>query len=139
MNARYWHGGVSGLRVGDILTGGHARKKHEGCPFCEARERGQTIAGIDPPSAKQAVYVTTDREYAMFYASMWGFGDLYCVEPIGELTSSDEDHFPSWTCASARVVSVYKRAILLTMTQRRRLMRRWEQADLEAHARKVAP
>lgn len=138
-DSRLWHGGVSGLRVGDILRPGHARKQHDGCPYCVARAKGETVAGIDPPSAKQAVYITSDKEYARFYASLWGYGDLYVVEPIGPIEPSPEDHLPAWTCESARVVAVYQRAIQLTWTQRRALLRRWKVADEAALARKSNP
>lgn len=82
------------------------------------------------------MYLTTDREYARFYASLYGRGDLYRVEPVGDVTVSVEDHFPTWTAAAARVTAVYARAVLLTWTQRRALQRTWKAAD-EAAA--VAP
>lgn len=128
---RLFHGGFPGLRVGELLVPGHARRVHEGCEFCAARAAGHTVGGIDPPSARAAVYVTSDKEYARHYASLWGRGDLYQVAPRGELTLSEEDHFPSWTVAAAEVVAVYQRAVLLTDSQRRSLWRRWTVADAE--------
>lgn len=130
---RLWHGGAPGLNPGDLLLPGHERKVHEGCAVCEARTKGQH-AGIDPPSAKRAVYLTSDKEYARHYASLYGRGDLYSVEPVGELTPSAEDHFPTWTVEAARVVAVYQRAVLLTWSQRRSLFRRWTKADERALA-----
>lgn len=128
---RLWHGGMPGLRVGEVLLPGHARKTHEGCAVCEARANGQH-AGIDPPSARAAVYITNSKEYARYYASLYGRGDLYTVEPVGPVELSREDHFPTWTCGAARVVGVYQRAILLTWTQRRALWRLWGEADKRA-------
>ena len=102
LRSRLWHGGVPGLRRGDVLTGGQSRRVHEGCPFCEAREAGGAVTidgvGIDGPSFRpDRAYVTADREYARFHASLWGRGDLYRVEPIDpdDLEPSTEDHFPS--------------------------------------------
>lgn len=114
-----YHGGVPGLRPGDLLRPGHSRDDlHPGCPWCEARAAGDTTT-VDAPSERHAVYVTEDRSYARYYASLYGRGDLYEVEPIGPLTPSTEDiTIPAWTCAEARVVLVVQRAVLLTMRQR---------------------
>lgn len=128
-DTRYWHGGAPGLKPGELLEPGHNRTV-DGCAICEARVSGltATIAGhaIDPPTGRPThVYITSDREYARFYASMARFGDLYRVEPVGVLEPSTEDPFPTWTTTAARVLAVYDRAVRLTPQQRRRLMRRW--------------
>lgn len=130
---RLWHGGVPGLHVGDLITPGHTRKSHDGCPWCAARD-AQTAGGprpdIDPLALHQdRVYVTTDREYARHYASLYGRGDLYRVEPVGDLTKSTEDTIPTWVVPAARVTAVYDRAVLLTWGQRRAMFRRWTAAD----------
>lgn len=125
----YYHGGVDGLKVGDILTPGHSRKQHDGCPWCEARANGDAHLGIDPPSERMEVYFTPNRLYAKFHASMYGRGDLYRVEPIGEVTRSTEDSMETYTAPTARIVSVYERAVLLTWSERRRLDREWAAAD----------
>jgi hypothetical protein len=129
MNGFYYHGGVDGLNVGDILDPGHSRKKHEGCPWCEARENGGAHLGLDGPSQRGEVYFTPNRLYAKFHASMYGRGDLYRVEPVGEVTRSTEDSLETYTAPAARIVSVYERAVLLTMTERRKLDREWAEAD----------
>jgi hypothetical protein len=126
-----YHGGVPDLRVGDLLTPGHSRKLHEGCPWCEARENGQAHLGMDGPSQVEAVYFTPVRLYAKFHASMYGRGDLYRVEPVGDMTLSFEDTVETWTAPAARIISVYDRAVLLTNTERRRLDRLWREADNE--------
>lgn len=126
---RFWHGGAPGLRPGELLLPQPGRKLHDGCAFCEARSKGLTIGGIDPPSAKVAVYVTQNRSYARFYASLYGRGDLYLVEPIGPVEKTQEDHIASWTCEGARVKAVYERGVLLTPGQRRRLFTEWGLAD----------
>lgn len=125
----YYHGGVDGLKVGDLLLPGHSRKKHDGCKWCEARENGEAHLGIDGPSQRDEVYFTPNRLYAKFHASMYGRGDLYRIEPIGEVTRSTEDSFETYTAPGAEIVSVYERAVLLTWTERRRLDREWAAAD----------
>lgn len=113
-----YHGGVPGLGPGDALKPGHSRDhNHPGCPWCEARAKGESHGG-DGPSQREAVYVTTDRGYARFHASLYGHGDLYEVEPVGALEASAEDPVPAWTCPEARVVLVVQRSVLLTMRQR---------------------
>lgn len=129
MNGFYYHGGVDGLKVGDVLEPGHSRKQHDGCPWCEARENGEAHLGLDGPSQRAEVYFTTNRLYAKFHASMYGRGDLYRVEPIGEVTRSTEDSLETFTAPAARILSVYERAVQLTWTERRRLDREWAEAD----------
>jgi len=153
---RYFHGGISGLQVGDVLTPS-APHVDDGCPICEARKHGRictvgeykrwlqpfgaralpvlrALAGaddwepVDPPSAKQAVYITTSLEYATWYAAR-SRGDLYEVTPVGPAVPSPEVHFPSWTCDQARVVRVVRRGVRLTRTERRRIAHLWRKAD----------
>lgn len=129
----FFHGGVPSLHVGDLIEPGHDRKTHDGCPWCEARARGEAFAGMDGPSAhSDRVYFTTSRLYAKHYASLWGRGDLYRVEPVGEVVTSSEDSVQSFTAPAVRVVSVLDRAVLLTMSERRRLFREWGKADAAA-------
>jgi len=127
--ARYWHGGAAGLKPGNLIKPGHTRTV-DGCAICEARANGQTATidghAVDPATGRpDRVYITTDREYARFYASMALYGDLYRVEPVGDVEPSTEDPFDTWTAASARVLAVYDRAVRLTNGQRQRLMTRW--------------
>ena len=89
---------------------------------------------VDPPSGKEAVYITTDYAYARWYAAR-SQGSLYVVEPIGKFERSKEDPFPSWTCSSARVVRIVERRVLLTRKDRRAILRRWKAADAMADKR----
>lgn len=159
---RYFHGGKAGLSVGDLAVPSPPLVT-DGCPICVARQEGRVYTvrearawarsmgdrglpllrsldgapddgPVDPPSAKQAVYITSDERYALFYASR-SRGDLYRVEPIGELDPSPEDHFPTWTCAAARVVEVIRRGVSRTRKERRELERAWKKADLRAAKR----
>jgi hypothetical protein len=130
MNDRLFHGGKPGLNVGDIIEPGHQRMAHPGCPWCEARANGKAHLGMDGPSEDaDRVYCTTNRLYAKHYASLWGRGDLYRVEPVGELVPSTEDTVESFKAPALRVVAIYDRAVQLTTTERRRLYREWGVAD----------
>lgn len=127
----WWHGGVPGLRPGDLIEPGHARSVKAGCPWCEARERGAVgPGGIDPaPEHADRVYLTADRLYGKHYASLYGRGDLYRVKPVGDVVASVEDSFETVAAPAARVLAVYDRAVLLTPKERRRLFREWGRAD----------
>lgn len=136
---RYFHGGIPSLKPGDLITP-HPPNVVDGCDICAAKAAGQQpvvdgLGVVDPLTERpDRVYLTSDREYARFYASKYPLGDLYVVEPVGDLEPSAEDHFPTWTAPAARVASVYDRAVRLTPHRRRTLLRRWKAADLE-HAR----
>lgn len=153
----YYHGGKAGLLIGDAIVPAPAHIE-DGCPICEAKRVGRACsvgayrawlrrlgaAGepillklaslsdfevIDPPRAKtDAVYITTDVDYALWYAAR-SRGDLYTVKPEGALTPSREDHFPTFTVASARVAGVIQRGVYLTRADRRRIERKWKKAD----------
>lgn len=123
---RYWHGGAPGLRVGDLITpraGGDMGHLVDGCPTCEARRTATPDADDDNDPA--FVYVTTNREYARIYAAGYPRGDIYRVEPIGELyeTTGRRDPVPSWAVPEARVTAVYDRAVNVSWKRLQRLMK----------------
>lgn len=153
---RYYHGGKAGLKPGDLLIPSPPHV-NDGCPVCVARDRGRTVTvgeyrawlrakgpaaarvlaelegaddaePIDPPSGRHAVYITTDEDYALWYAAR-SRGDLYRVVPVGPLDPSPEDNFPSWTCRAALVAEVVKRKVRLRERERRRISHRWQLAD----------
>jgi hypothetical protein len=115
-----YHGGVPGKRIGDLIVPGHSRDdRHRGCPICEARANGRL--GVDPPTLhSDRVYVTANRLYARYYASLYGRGDLYLVIPEGDIERSDEDPFECYYCESARVSVVIDRSVLLRPSERRK-------------------
>jgi hypothetical protein len=89
---------------------------------------------MDPPTGIEAVYITTDRAYARWYAAR-SQGDLYRVVPVGEAVRLTEDLFPTWTTEAARVARVEVRAVRLTDTERKQLLRRWHQLEVAAGLR----
>lgn len=156
----YYHGGKAGLEVGALIQPAPPHVT-DGCPVCVARAegRGLTVAEfrawletrgpaaapllaklrdepgdkvVDPPTARQAVYFTVDREYALWYAARSGHGDLYEVEAVGPVERSTTDHFPTFYAPAARVVRVLQRRVWLDRRDRRRLERAWKKADLAA-------
>jgi len=136
----FWHGGVPGLRAGDLILPGHERKHLDGCVFCEARAAqasGGPKPALDALSERpDRVYATTHRLYARYYASLFGRGDLYRVraQDDAELERSWEDYVPTWTARAWLVVAVVDRAVMLTWPERRRLVREWEMYELLAYA-----
>ena len=82
---------------------------------------------VDPLAARQdLVYMTPQRWYARYHASLWGRGDLYRVEAVGSATRSTEDTVPSVCAAAALVIAVIDRAVLLTDKERRTNQRLWK-------------
>lgn len=134
----YWHGGAPGLRTGDLILPGHQRKHHDGCPWCEARARqaeGGAASPIDPLAEHpDMVYATTHKLYAKHFASLYGYGSLYRVEPVGAVQRSPEDTVPTWMAPAWRVLATVDRMVLLTWSERRRLFREWGEYDAAAHA-----
>jgi hypothetical protein len=129
---RLFHGGAPSLRVGDLIEPGHARRVHEGCTWCAERPAlPPEQDGLSRHSDR--VYLTAERLYALYYASLFGRGDLYQVEPVGDLERSTEDNVESWTAPAARIIAVLDRAVLLTPSQRRRLAVLWGRADVAAY------
>lgn len=134
---RLFHGGIDGLHAGDVIEPGHGRRHYDGCPWCEARAAGDAYLGMDPLAEEGFVYCTTNRLYAKHYASLWGRGDLYGVEAVERIVASTEDTVESFKAPALRVTSVLERAVLLTPSERRRLLREWTAADAVADARRA--
>ncbi|MBW3088809.1 hypothetical protein KIH77_08745 [Bifidobacterium sp. 82T24] len=134
-----YHGGVPGLKPGDLIEPGHSRDNYDDCPICRMRrERGED-APIDATKHPNQVYCTPDRLYARFHASMYGRGDVYQVRPVGcELTASEEDPIESYRCVRLEVVRIVDASVELSWKERRRLYRRWTRAD-RGHGRTYDP
>lgn len=127
-----YHGGVPDLRVGDLIEPGNTRPVHEGCAMCEANAARKSVPGSPITQHLDKVYLSPNRLYARHYASLYGRGDLYRVEPVGDVVRSTEDSIETWMAPAARVASIIERAVLLTMSERRRLFRQWTDADRAA-------
>jgi hypothetical protein len=127
---KLYHGGVAGMRRGDLILPGMAEHRYvPGCPHCEAQRSGETT--VDPPTPPDWVYATHDWLYARYYASRAVRGTLYSVELIGDVESSTEDLIPTLRARSARVLRVLERRIVLTMHERRSLFLRLGGTDSE--------
>ena len=121
-----YHGGVPGLKPGDLIQPGHSRdNSHDDCPICRKR-RELGAAAPEGTQHPETVYATTDRLYAKSYASLYGRGDVYQVEPIGPLTPTTDEGDPagSYRCPLLKVKRVVDTRVTLTMKERRRLARR---------------
>lgn len=156
MALTFYHGGKADLEVGDMLVPSPPHVT-DGCPICVARAAGRVCTvgeyrmwlrqfgarawpilkklqgasdddPMDPPSAENAVDITTSEPYATWYAAR-SHGDLYRVKPCSEPRRTTEDFFPSFTVESARVVAVIRRRVLLTRTERRRIEHLWKKAE----------
>ena len=73
-----YHGGVPDLKPGDIIEPGHSRDNYDDCPICRAR-REKGASAIEGTGHPEQVYCSRYRDYAAFYASMYGKGDVYQV------------------------------------------------------------
>jgi hypothetical protein len=140
---RFFHGGAPGLRPGELIVP-HPPNIVDGCAICAAKARGEQpyvpgLGTVDPLTGRpDRVYLTSDRDYARYYASKYPRGDLYVVEAVGEVEASTEDRFPTWCAPAARVRAVYDRYVQMTPAQRRSLWRRWTAADVEVARRAAA-
>lgn len=93
-----FHGGVPGLRAGDVLL-----------------PASQTGVSALAPSLPDRVYGVTDRQVARGYAALRPDGGLYRVELLGEV-EPDPDCLvdgASWMAPSARVLSVVDPVVLM--------------------------
>lgn len=120
-----YHGGVPGLRPGDLIEPGHGRdESHGDCPMCRMR-REMGAAAPEGTVHPETVYCTESRLYAKSYASLYGRGDVYQVEPVGPLVPSEDEGDPegSYRCPALRVKRVVDVHVTLTMKERRRLAR----------------
>ncbi len=100
---RYWHGGVPGLKPGDVLV------PPEVSGVSDALSEYREMFGVDPALLRRdRVYVATDRQVARAYAAFRPSGSLYEVRPEGVLEPDPDCSVDglSWQCERAVVVSV---------------------------------
>lgn len=109
-----FHGGAPGLDVGDVLT-----KEHWSDPRELAGDLGMPSELIAP--GKRAVYITSDALFAASFAAKKPLGDLYRVEPHGEIGPDPDfaDHKDlSFACESATILEVLHRQVKPTRENR---------------------
>ena len=123
-----YHGGAPGFKRGDVIEP-HETRHIDGCPICAAR--------LDENHAPERVFATPERIYAKYYASKWGRGSVYIVEPVGGFERSTEDTIESYESPGLRVLKVLATRVQLTQSERRHLYRVWHAADLRAGHRGV--
>ena len=151
----YYHGGIIGLGVGDLLVPSPPHVT-DGCPICVARANGEVctvgeyrewlrernngdirvknalkeLDSVDPlepidPPSAESRVYITSSIDYARWYAARSRGALYRVRPLGNLVPSAEDHFPTWTVESARVEAVVSPVVELTRRQRRELWRQW--------------
>lgn len=127
MTGVLYHGGAPGLKPGDIIDGGHSRDDlHDDCPICRRRrEQGAELPSPAGTAHPDMAYCTTSRLYARLYASVYGRGDVYQVEPLGPLTPTTDEGDPegSYRCPRLRVKRITDVHVTLTPKERRRIAR----------------
>ena len=93
---RYYHGGDSGLQIGDYIL-----------PPSETGK--DNLIGLNPLRNKDRVYVTKDIAGAMFFASRSDSPMVYEVTPEGAL-EDDPDHKTkgiSYACRKAKITALH--------------------------------
>ena len=101
----FWHGGVAGLNVGDVLDKAYWQDPH-------ATDAGRILR---MPSVLPAVFITPDQKFAESYSAEAGLGDLYKVVPRGDLREDpDYQRGLSYSCDSAEIIEVVQRGVVKT-------------------------
>jgi hypothetical protein len=106
---KYYHGGVGGLRVGDLLTPPDERGKSGHTAALLRRECNQKnteLADLRNEHRTDRVYLTNNEFKAYYYAAVRG-GGVYRVEPIGDV-AADPENPNSFMCERAKIVEVIR-------------------------------
>jgi hypothetical protein len=99
VSIRYFHGGVPGLRSGDLLLPPAATGT--------ARALTTELGHLGTFARSDRVYLTTDRAAARAFAACYPDGALYVVEPVGDVEPDPDAPKVSIRCGQAVVTSVY--------------------------------
>lgn len=114
---QYWHGGVRGLRAGDMLRSPFERR-HELTGTERRNELHSAAAGYNDDRNPHRVYFTTDRQLARGWArtKVAGGGSLYRVRPVpAAAMEPDPDYGASAFCAPrAKILAVAEKTIMMT-------------------------
>lgn len=100
-DTRLWHGGVPGLKVGDLIR----PASETGTEHSITRR----AAGLANPGhvRDDQVHLTTDRNAARAYAAAYPNGALYVAEPIGDTEPDPDAPDIAIRCPAARITAVY--------------------------------
>lgn len=106
----FWHGGIGGLQVGDLIL-----------PPTMTRSRLSTSQLMDE-ARPDRVYIATDREVARTFAAILfeqlSAGDLYQVQPMGEIRTDPDYPDCSFEARQARILAVDEVDVQLTSSER---------------------
>lgn len=134
-NGSLFHGGAPGLRPGDRLDPTAQRQAHEGCAACEANAAGHAHP-LSPATPEGWVYATESRDYARFYASLYGRGSIYRVRLDADSLEPDpetgQEAFGAFRARHGEILHVVELNVVMTQTQRRRLIIKWGGTAWEA-------
>lgn len=106
-----WHGGVPGLKVGDVIRPASEIGDKSSDPIWrDALKVVDSLTDSRAFSNNRVVYVSLNRGAALEFACVHPSfkGCVYEVEPLGDLHPDPDCYDGSaWTCASAKVLGVY--------------------------------
>jgi len=103
---KWFHGGVPGLDVGDMLVSPSEHGKQ--ATFSQYRH----LPGAEV-MRQDRVYAVRDKVAAAMYAGMYPHGDVYEVELLGEQRDDPDCTVPGYSveCERARIVGVVRRRV----------------------------
>lgn len=106
----FWHGGIGGLQVGDLIL-----------PPSLTRSAMSTGQVMDEARLDR-VYLATDREVARTFAAILfehlGAGNLYQVQPMGEIRPDTDYPGCSFEARKAMIIAVDEIDVQLTSADR---------------------
>lgn len=115
----YWHGGASGISVGDRIALRRGGKSSSD----KFRRRVEQAVGYNEVRDTDGVYYTTDREFARAWASIGigGGGSLYRVRPVFPDSCAPDTDYPriSFSTRELEVLAVEETNIVMTRQERR--------------------
>lgn len=116
MAIKFYHGGVKGLKIGDLVLPMSATGKSNTRNYftSEQIKAGHGLA--------HKVYVTSDLYAAKAYASTMPFGDVYLVEPLGVLQDDIDAPGVSFCCDYAKVISIVQRRVKFKLKNLEKMM-----------------
>lgn len=101
-DTRLWHGGIPGLKVGDLI-----RPASETGTEHSISRRAAGLGGTRDHVRPDRVHLTSDRNAARAYAAAYPNGALYVAEPIGDTEPDPDASDIAVRCPRARITAVY--------------------------------